>query len=71
MSFTSDNADDLHELIDARLARQVDGIVLLTPKRFADPVIAVAIPIVTVAHKLANPYAITVDVDNICWPLPN
>ena len=65
MSFTSDNADDLHELIDAMLARQVDGIVLLTPKRFADPAIAGDIPIVTVAQKLANPHAINVDVDNV------
>jgi len=65
MSFTSDNADDLPELLDAMLARQVDGIVLLTPKRFADPAIVVEIPIVTVAHKLANPHAINVDVDNI------
>ena len=65
MSFTSDNADDLSELIDAMLARQVDGIVILTPKRFADPELTVDVPIVTVAHKLTNPRTINVDVDNI------
>jgi DNA-binding LacI/PurR family transcriptional regulator len=65
MSFTSDNASDLRELIDAMLARQVDGIVILTPKRFADPELVVEVPIVTVAHKLGNPHAINVDVDNV------
>lgn len=65
MSFTSDNASDLRELIDAMLARQVDGIVLLTPKRFADPALSVDVPIVTVAHKLDNPRSINVDVDNV------
>ncbi len=65
MSFTSDNASDLRELIDAMLARQVDGIVILTPKRFADPDLVVDVPIVTVAHKLATPRAINVDVDNV------
>ncbi len=65
MSFTSDNATDLRELIDAMLARQVDGIVLLTPKRFADPILAVDVPIVTLAHKLDNPLAINVDADNV------
>lgn len=65
MSFISDNASDLRELIESMLARQVDGIVLLTPKRFADPELRVEVPIVTVAHKLENPRAINVDVDNV------
>lgn len=65
MSFTSDNASDLRELIDAMLARQVDGVVLLTPKRFADPQLSVDVPIVTVAHKLDNSRSINVDVDNV------
>ncbi len=65
MSFTSDNASDLPELIDNMLARQVDGIALLTPKRFADSELRVDVPIVTVAHKLNNPRSINVDVDNI------
>ncbi|MEZ4683517.1 MAG: LacI family DNA-binding transcriptional regulator [Caldilineaceae bacterium] len=65
MSFTSDNADDLRELADAMLARQVDGIVILAPKRFADPELRIDIPIVTVAHKLVSPSAINVDVDNV------
>jgi DNA-binding LacI/PurR family transcriptional regulator len=65
MSFTNDNASDLRELIDAMLARQVDGIGLLTPKRFADPELLVDVPIVTVAHKLNTPRAINVDVDNV------
>ena len=65
MSFTSDNASDLSELIDAMLARQVEGIVILTPKRFADPALFVDVPIVTVAHKLDNPRTINVDVDNV------
>lgn len=65
MSFASDTASDLCELIDAMLARQVDGIVILTPKRFAEPALFVDVPIVTVAHKLDNPHAINVDVDNV------
>lgn len=65
MSFTNDSASDLRELVDDMLARQVDGIGLLTPKRFADPELAVDVPIVTVAHKLNNPRAINVDVDNV------
>jgi len=65
MSFTNDNASDLGELISSMLARQVDGIVILTPKRFADPELTIDIPIVTLAHKLATPNAINVDVDNI------
>ena len=65
MSFTNDSASDLRALIDDMLARQVDGIGLLTPKRFADPELAVDVPIVTVAHKLNNPRAINVDVDNV------
>lgn len=65
MSFTSDNADDLNELIVDMLARQVDGIVILAPKQFANPALSVDIPIVTVAHKLDKPNAINVDVDNI------
>jgi LacI family transcriptional regulator len=65
MSFTNDNASDLGELISSMLARQVDGIVILTPKRFADPELTIDIPIVTLAHKLATPKAINVDVDNI------
>jgi DNA-binding LacI/PurR family transcriptional regulator len=65
MSFTSDNASDLRQLIDAMLERQVDGLVLLTPKRFAHPELSVDVPIVTVAHKLDNPRAINVDVDNV------
>lgn len=65
MSFTSDNASDLRELIESMLARQVDGIAILTPKRFADPELFADVPIVTVAHKLDNPRAINVDVDNV------
>lgn len=65
ISFTNDNATDLRELISAMLARQVDGVVILTPKRFADPELTIDIPIVTVAHKLATPNAINVDVDNV------
>jgi DNA-binding LacI/PurR family transcriptional regulator len=65
ISFTSDSANDLPELIDVMLARQVDGIAILTPKRFADPELFVDIPIVTVAHKLNNPRAINVDVNNV------
>lgn len=65
MSFINDNASDLRDLIDAMLARQVDGIVILTPKRFAEPELRVDVPIVTVAHKLTTPHAINVDVDNV------
>lgn len=65
MSFTSDNASDLSDLIDAMLARQVAGIVILTPKRFADLELCVDVPIVTVAHKLTTQNAINVDVDNV------
>ncbi len=65
LSFTSDDASDLRELIDSMLARQVDGIILLTPKRFADPELQVDVPIVTLAHKLGNPRSINVDVDNV------
>lgn len=65
MSFTSDNASDLGELISSMLACQVDGIVILTPKRFADPELTIDVPIVTLAHKLNNPRAINVDVDNL------
>lgn len=65
MSFTSDNANDLRELVDAMLARQVEGIVILAPKRFTNPTLFADVPIVTVAHKLDNPGAINVDVDNV------
>lgn len=65
ISFTSDNADDLRELVDAMLARQVEGIVILAPKRFTNPTLVADVPIVTVAHKLDNPGAINVDVDNV------
>jgi len=64
MSFTNDNATDLRELIDAHLGRQVEGIVLFTPRRFADPDLFVDVPLVTLAHKLDCPGAINVDVDN-------
>lgn len=65
MSFASDNASDLRDLVDSMLARQVEGIAILTPKRFADPELLVDVPIVTVAHKLDHPRAINVDVDNV------
>lgn len=65
MSFTSEDASDLGELLSSMLASQVEGIVILTPKRFADPGLTIDIPIVTLAHKLDNPNAINVDVDNV------
>lgn len=65
MSFTSDSASDLRELIADMLARQVDGIVILVPKRFANPELNGDTPIVSVAHKLDSPHAINIDVDNI------
>lgn len=65
MSFTSDSADDLRDLVADMLARQVDGIVMLVPKRFANPELFGDTPIVSVAHKLDNPNAVNVDVDNI------
>ena len=65
MSYTTGNAGDLRELVDSMLGRQVDGIVILTPRRFADPELDVDIPIVTLAHKLDNQFAINVDVDNV------
>lgn len=65
ISYTDDNASDLCALVDSMLGRQVDGIVLLTPRRFADPELQVEIPIVTLAHKLDNPRAINVDADNV------
>lgn len=65
ISYTNDDASDLYELINAMLARQVEGIVMLTPRRFADPDLLVDVPIVTLAHKLDNQRAINVDVDNV------
>lgn len=65
LSFTNDNADDLPELVDAMLARQVDGIAILTPKRFPYPDLHLDIPVVSVAHLFDNPRAINVDVDNV------
>jgi len=65
ISYTNDNASDLRELVDSMLGRQVDGIVILTPRRFADPELHVDVPIVTLAHKLDNQRAINVDVDNV------
>jgi LacI family transcriptional regulator len=65
MSFTNDNADDLTEMVESMLARQVDALVLLTPKRFDNPVLEVDVPIITVAHRLDHPHAINVDVDNV------
>jgi DNA-binding LacI/PurR family transcriptional regulator len=47
------------------LGRQVDGIVILTPKRFTSPELQVDVPLVTLAHKLDNQRAINVDVDNV------
>jgi len=65
ISYTNSDASDLHELIYSMLGRQVDGIVMLTPRQFADPELSVDIPIVTLAHKLDNQRAINVDVDNV------
>ncbi len=65
LSFTNDSADDLPELVESMLARQVDGIALITPKRFANPDLHVDIPVVAVAHTLDNPRAINIDVDNV------
>jgi DNA-binding LacI/PurR family transcriptional regulator len=65
MTFTNDSADDLPELVDAMLARQVDGIALLTPKHFNYPELHLDVPVVAVAHTLDNPRAINVDVDNV------
>jgi DNA-binding LacI/PurR family transcriptional regulator len=65
LSFTQGETEDLPELIDDMLARQVDGIALLAPKRFAYPELHVDVPVVAVAHMLDNPRAINVDVDNV------
>ena len=65
ISYTNDNASDLRDLVDSMLARQVDGDVILTPRRFAEPELLVDVPIVTLAHKLDNQRAINVDVDNV------
>jgi LacI family transcriptional regulator len=65
ISYSNDNASDLLELVDSMRGRQVDGIVLLTPRRYADPELQVDVPIVTLAHKLDNQQAINVDVDNV------
>jgi len=65
ISYTNNDASDLHELLASMLARQVDGIVMLTPRQFANPELLVDIPIVTLAHKLDNQRAINVDVDNV------
>jgi LacI family transcriptional regulator len=65
ISYTNDSASDLRELVDSMLGRQVDGIVILTPRRFADPELHVDVPIVTLAHKLDNQRAINIDVDNV------
>jgi len=65
ISYTNDDASDLRELLNSMLARQVEGIVMLTPRQFADPELLVDVPIVTLAHKLNNQRAINVDVDNV------
>jgi DNA-binding LacI/PurR family transcriptional regulator len=65
MSFTNEDASDLRELADEHLGRQVDGIVILTPRRFADPQLVIDVPIVTLAHRLDGSHAINVDVDNV------
>lgn len=65
ISYTNNDASDLRELINSMLARQVDGVVMLTPRQFADPELLVDVPIVTLAHKLDNRRAINVDVDNV------
>jgi LacI family transcriptional regulator len=65
ISYSNNDASDLRELVDSMLGRQVDGIVLLTPRRFANPELHVDIPIVTLAHKLDNQRVINVDVDNV------
>lgn len=65
ISYTNDDASDLGELVDSMLGRQVDGIVILAPRRFANPELQVDVPLVTLAHKLDNPRAINVDVDNV------
>jgi DNA-binding LacI/PurR family transcriptional regulator len=65
ISYTTDNASDLSELVDSMLGRQVDGLVILTPRRFTSPELHIDIPLVTLAHKLDNQRAINVDVDNV------
>lgn len=65
LSFAKENADDLPELVDSMLARQVDAIALLMPKRFVYPEFHVDVPVVSIAHLLDHPRAINVDVDNI------
>jgi LacI family transcriptional regulator len=65
ISYTNEKASDLSELVDSMLGRQVDGLVILTPRRFTDPELQVDVPLVTLAHKLDNPRAINVDVDNV------
>jgi LacI family transcriptional regulator len=65
ISYTNDDASDLRDVIDSIVARQVDGVVILTPRRFTDPELIVNVPIVTLAHKLENQHAINVDVDNV------
>lgn len=65
ISYTNDDASDLRELLNSMLARQVDGIVMLTPRQFADPELLIEVPIVTLAHRLDNQRAINVDVDNV------
>jgi len=65
ISYTNQDASDLHELIDSMLGRQVDGIVILIPRRFATPELQIDVPLVTLAHKLDSRRAINVDVDNV------
>jgi DNA-binding LacI/PurR family transcriptional regulator len=65
ISYTNDDASDLGELVDSMLGRQVDGIVILAPRRFTNPELQLDVPLVTLAHKLDNPRAINVDVDNV------
>jgi DNA-binding LacI/PurR family transcriptional regulator len=65
LSFTQARAEDLPELIEGMMARQVEGSALLVPMRIDFPPLNVACPVVTVAHPLTGPRALNVDVDNV------
>jgi DNA-binding LacI/PurR family transcriptional regulator len=65
LSFTEEDLSDLPLLIEQMMERQVDGILLITPKTLDLPLPPFSVPCISAAHPVQDEKVINVDIDNV------
>ena len=65
IAFTDGEPQDMAQLVEGMLARQVEGIALVLGRTLDYPHLAFGVPVVTLAQPLDDGRAVNLDVDNV------